>query len=127
MARIYVAKICVPLAVPDGKGWLLKFILDLPYDENTVAYAELLFVAAQISIATGNECHAEGELEEAHRRDPERKDISMLWEQCLDREEDRRKCREKRRQKTQGEQQRSYDRKCEGMCLQADIQKQLTG
>ena len=117
MARIYVARICLLRSVNDDDGYLVKFDLNLSDDDNTAAYAELLFVAARISIGTGNEGEAQGELWEAHRHDPDREDITTLLKQCKTRKEDRRKLREKRREKTQGEQQRSFERKYEGMCL----------
>ena len=126
MARIYVSRVCLPLSVKDDKGFLVKFFLNLPDDEDTRVFAELLFVAAQISIATGNDGNAWGELSEAHRHDPDRKDITTLLKQCETRMRDRKRRQENRRQKTRGEQARSYKRKYEGMIIPADIQTQLT-
>ena len=117
MARIYVERICLSLAVEDDKGYLVKFFLDVPEDEDNKAYAELLFVAARISIAAGNEGNAQGELREARRHDPDREDIRRLLEQCETRQEDRRQLRESRRQKTRDGQVRSSRRRYEGMCL----------
>ena len=126
MARIYVNRICFPLSVEDDEGYQVKFFLNLPEDENREVYAELLFVAAQISIASGNEGHAQGELEEACRHDPDRDDIRRLMKQCKTRQKDRRQRRQERKEKTWAEQDRSYERKCEGMCLRAGIQRRLT-
>ena len=116
MARIYVTRIWLPLAVKDSKGFVIKLSLNLPDDENQVAYAELFFVAARISIAAGNEGVAQEELHAASWHDPHRKDIDRLLEQCQTREKDRRERREKRRQKTLAGQWRSAERKYDRMC-----------
>ena len=117
MARIYVTRIWLPLAAKDNRGHLLKFSLDLPDDENTKVYAELFFVAARISIAAGNECEAQEELDVACWHDPDRKDIARLLEQCQIRAKDRRERREKRRQKTEDGQRRSAQKQYDCMCI----------
>ena len=123
MARIYVSRICHPLCRKDRMGSIIQFDLNLPDDEDTTVFAELMFVGAQISIAAGNEHQAQLELSAANRHDPDREDIIDLKMQCQTREEDRRQ----RREKTQGLQDRSHVRKYECMFISADIQTQLPG
>ena len=122
MARIYVERICVPLTVKDDKGYRVKGELNLPQpeEENTVVYAELMFVAAQISLAAGNEENALLELYEALCREGDREDLSKLVDHYRTRK--RRPARIFRRFY---EEQRQYRRKCEGMCLRVGIQTQM--
>ncbi|KAL8795152.1 MAG: hypothetical protein Q9195_002307 [Heterodermia aff. obscurata] len=111
MATIYVERICFPVTFIDDAGHSVKYDLDLPADQNPVAYAELLLVAARICIANGSDNDAIWALNSATGYDPDREDISRLLKQCRTRRDDRRQRREKRREKTQGEQERSIIRK----------------
>lgn len=76
MERIYG-----PLHSTDDRGNDTKFPLEITGD-NREAYAQLLVVAAQISLSHGQASGAYGELQEASRLDPENKEVTPLLDRC---------------------------------------------
>ncbi|KAG7008263.1 hypothetical protein G7Y79_00006g018830 [Physcia stellaris] len=82
LARIYVERIYAPL-VSFVRGNVRPFRRKFPLEitsKNWAPYAELLFVAAQISVAHGNLDEASRELYEAHDLDPENLEVKEYME-----------------------------------------------
>ena len=109
MARIYVERIYGPLYSMDDRANHRKLPLDIPRDNQVASgtYAELLHVAARISLVHGQEGEAIAELSEACELDPWDRDIKELLEQVRARrdariqrrylqEEHQRKCAEEK-------------------------------
>lgn len=65
----------------DDRGWDTKFPLEINQG-NEEAYAELLMVAAQISLTHGQANQAYDELHEASCLDPENEEVKLLLEKC---------------------------------------------
>lgn len=76
MERIYG-----PLYTTDDRGFDARFPLEINGD-NGEAYADLLVVAAQISLSHGQASGAHDELHEASRLDPENKEVKPLLDSC---------------------------------------------
>ena len=93
MARIYVERMYSPYWGRDDRGSPEKFPLDFndyPSDEpNLKLFADLLDVAAQISLANGNHMEACNKLSEAFRFDPNRLDLEKRRDEIVDRMEAR--------------------------------------
>ena len=82
LARVYVERIYGPLASWDNRHNKEKFPLQIPQDgPSPSVYAELLLVAAKISITHGHHGEAFAELEEAFKLDDSNEDINEFVEQ----------------------------------------------
>lgn len=93
-----------------------KFPLRLPAESNATVYAELLVVAARISMVFGNDEAASYELSEAGDLHPGNQDVGRLEKECEVRREKRGGTRYQRRRKTQQQKRRKYDNQLEGTC-----------
>ena len=82
LARIYVERMSRSLHNFDERGYPMKFRLRLTSKHNPLVYAELLAVAAEISMANGNYLHALDELEEASNLDPQNLRITRSLKSC---------------------------------------------
>ena len=92
LARIYVERVYGPLHSYDDRVNKKKFPLDFTPDEyhNPAAYAELLYVAAKISLAHGNGVETWGELHEAGNLDPTNLKVLELYKETRADVEERR-------------------------------------
>ena len=113
MARIYVERIYGPLYSMDDRVTRQKLPLDIPQDNQVASgtYAELLHVAARISLVHGQEGEAIAELNEACDLDPWNAAIPRLLEQVRA----RRDARVERRYLQQKYQMNCAEEKHEGM------------
>ena len=86
MARIYVERIYGPFYSMDDRASHQKFPLEIPSDSRVApeAYAEVLHVAARISLVHGQEAEAIDELAEARDFDPSDTSISQLLMQVVE-------------------------------------------
>ena len=83
LARIYAERIYGPLAGYDDRVNKVKFPLQISPDGATPrVYAELLLVAARISLAHGGYYEALAELNEALRLNPLNKEVLEFQETC---------------------------------------------
>ena len=110
LARVYVERVYGPLFSKNNHR-RQKFPLRLPAHSNTVIYAELLLVAARISLACRNEGQAREELQEAAKLDPSNIDIWRLLEQRNTRHRER----SRRRLATQEHQHNCARQRLSGM------------
>lgn len=85
LARIYVERICAPVYnYDDGFNkvkYPLRFDRDVPASDDPEVYAEVLLVAAQISLRHGKISEAREELDEASQLDLSNLEIDRLWKQ----------------------------------------------
>ena len=109
LARVYVERIYHPLNTWDSRNNRQKFPLELKPDSNLLLYAELLEVAARISLACGNDGSACTELHAACRLDPDNVTIQRLLEQCTARLNERSTRRGEKQQQQRGSARRKLD------------------
>lgn len=82
LARVYVERIYGPLATYDDRANREQFPLRIPQDgASPSVYAELLLVAAKISLIHGHHWKALMELSEASRLDDSNEEIKELLDQ----------------------------------------------
>ena len=128
LARVWVERIYGPLHTWDRRHSRVKFPLQIPDPQlngaQPAVYANLLVVAARISIIHGHDHDAIVELCEALRLDPSNETVERMIEECQTRSEARSEAQSGRRRSKEAQQAASSERKYQGMC--AKTQKILT-
>lgn len=117
LARVWVESIYGPLHSWDRRHNREKFPLRLPEVNGAqpAVYADLLVVAARISIVHGHDRDAIEELHEASRLDPSNETVDRMMEECKTHLE----ARSERRRSKKAQQAASAQRKYQGICAKA--------
>ena len=85
LARVWVERVYGPLFSEDDRGNTYRFPLQISPGRTLAVYAELLVVAARISIAHGQDYDAIFELREACRLDPGNLQAYQMLDECQER------------------------------------------